>query len=97
MCLLVYSCFSVILKTATPNPTLKIMANIVARCHKLVEAEILRRSSQVVSVVGDKVYIFGGELRPREPRDNDVHVVSLDSSKLLESILKGDETDPCPI
>ena len=73
------------------------MANIVARCHKLVEAEILRRSSQVVSVVGDRVYIFGGELRPREPRDNDVHVVSLDSSKLLESILKGDETDPCPI
>lgn len=73
------------------------MANIVARCHKLVEAEILRRSSQVVSVVGDRVYIFGGELRPREPRDNDVHVVSLNSSKLLENILKCGKTDPCPI
>lgn len=58
------------------------MANIVARCHKLLECEILRRSSQIVSVVGDRAYIFGGELRPREPRDNDVHAVSLGSSKL---------------
>lgn len=58
------------------------MANILAKCHKLLEADILRRSSQVVSVVGSRAYIFGGELRPREPRDNDVHVVSIDSGKL---------------
>ncbi|RJE24735.1 hypothetical protein PHISCL_02944 [Aspergillus sclerotialis] len=58
------------------------MANIVAKCHKLVETEILRRSSQAVSVVRDGVYIFGGELRPREPRDNDVHVVSLSSNMI---------------
>lgn len=58
------------------------MANIVAKCHKLLEADILRRSSQVVSVVGNRAYIFGGELRPREPRDNDVHVISIGSSKL---------------
>jgi hypothetical protein len=58
------------------------MANIVAKCHKLLEADILRRSSQVVSVVGNRAYIFGGELRPREPRDNDVHAISLGRSKL---------------
>lgn len=58
------------------------MANIVARCHKLLEGEILRRSSQIVSVVGDQVYIFGGELRPREPRDNNLHTISLGDSKL---------------
>ena len=64
------------------------MANIVARCHKLLEGEILRRSSQIVSVVGDQAYIFGGELRPREPRDNDVHAVSLGSSKLRRVVNK---------
>lgn len=58
------------------------MAKIVAKCHKLVEGEVLRRSSQIISVIGDQAYIFGGELRPREPRDNDIHAVSLDSSKL---------------
>ncbi|KAJ5653950.1 hypothetical protein N7490_000953 [Penicillium lividum] len=55
------------------------MAKIVAKCHKILEGEILRRSSQIVSVVGDRAYIFGGELRPREPRDNDIHAVSLDN------------------
>lgn len=58
------------------------MPNIVASCHKLLEAEVLRRSSQVVSVVGDRAYIFGGELQPREPRDNDVYSVSLNTGKL---------------
>lgn len=55
---------------------------ITAQCHKLLEAEILQRSSQIVSVVGEQAYIFGGELRPREPRDNDVYAVSLDNGKL---------------
>ena len=55
---------------------------ITAKCHKLLDAEILQRSSQILSVVGDRAYIFGGELRPREPRDNDVHAVSLDNGKL---------------
>ena len=59
------------------------MAKFIAKCHKILEGEILRRSSQIVSVVGDRAYIFGGELRPREPRDNDIHAVSLGSSKLL--------------
>ncbi|GES59756.1 galactose oxidase/kelch, beta-propeller [Aspergillus terreus] len=42
---------------------------------KLLSADILQRSSQIISLTPDNVYIFGGELRPREPRDNDVHVV----------------------
>lgn len=55
---------------------------ITAQCHKLLEAEILQRSSQIVSVVDNQAYIFGGELRPREPRDNVVYAVSLDNGKL---------------
>lgn len=58
------------------------MAKINAICHNVMENEVLRRSSQVLSVIGDRAYVFGGELRPREPRDNDVHVVSLGSGKL---------------
>lgn len=52
--------------------------SVQAKWSKLLNAEILQRSSQALSVVGNKVYVFGGELRPREPRDNVVHVVSLD-------------------
>lgn len=55
---------------------------IQAKWKNILEAEILQRSSQVVSAVDDQVYIFGGELRPREPRDNDLHTVSLGPGKL---------------
>ncbi|KAJ5658392.1 uncharacterized protein N7484_002041 [Penicillium longicatenatum] len=53
---------------------------ITAQCYKLIEAEVLQRSSHIVSVVDNQAVIFGGELQPREPRDNDVHSVSLDSA-----------------
>ena len=59
------------------------MAILSAKWQKLLDIEPLQRSSQVVSVLGQHAYIFGGELRPREPRDNDVHVVSLNPGKLL--------------
>jgi hypothetical protein len=55
---------------------------ITAQCYKLIEAEVLQRSSHIVSVVDNQAVIFGGELQPREPRDNDVHSVSLDNGKL---------------
>jgi hypothetical protein len=51
---------------------------VQAKWSKLLDVETLQRSSQALSVVDNKVYVFGGELRPREPRDNVVHVVSLD-------------------
>jgi len=53
------------------------MTAISAKWQELLEAEVLQRSSQVLAVVDGQAYIFGGELRPREPRDNDVHVLSL--------------------
>lgn len=58
---------------------------IQAKWSKLLDVEVLQRSSQALSVVDDKVYIFGGEFRPREPRDNVVHVVSLDNQGVLSS------------
>lgn len=71
------------------------MAKIVANRHKLVEDEILRRSSQILSVVKDRAYIFGGELRPREPRDNDVHAVLLSGSKLNRFKCRRNTLDTC--
>ncbi|KAF7717308.1 Uncharacterized protein PECH_005088 [Penicillium ucsense] len=59
---------------------------ITAKCYKLQDDEILQRSSQVVSVIGDRVYVFGGELRPREPRDNDVHAVTLQDNATAEIV-----------
>lgn len=44
---------------------------------KLVTNQQLQRSSHNVSVIDSTVYIFGGELKPREPRDNDVHKIGL--------------------
>lgn len=40
----------------------------------------LQRSSHIVSAVDKHVYIFGGELVPREPRDNEVFNVDLNST-----------------
>lgn len=55
------------------------MAPISGIWHKLLESERLQRSSQAVSVIDGKAYVFGGELRPREPVDNELHIVSIDS------------------
>lgn len=59
------------------------MARLTATWIKLTTQSQLERSSQTVSVVDDNVYIFGGELQPRKPRDNDVHVISLKDGRLL--------------
>ncbi|KAL6711099.1 hypothetical protein ACN47E_006974 [Coniothyrium glycines] len=44
---------------------------------RLLDTERLRRSSQVLSVVDHHVLIFGGEVKPREPVDSKVDVLSL--------------------
>lgn len=44
---------------------------------RLLDTERLRRSSQVLSIIDGNVCIFGGEIKPREPLDDKVDVVSL--------------------
>lgn len=44
---------------------------------RLASSVRLYRSSQAVSVVGEKMYIFGGELVPRQPVDNKIDVVKV--------------------
>ena len=61
--------------------TLQRMASVTATWKKLAAAEPLQRSSHNVSAVGNSIYVFGGELKPREPRDNDVHKLDLNGAK----------------
>ncbi|KAI5239638.1 kelch repeat protein [Aureobasidium subglaciale] len=44
------------------------------------KAQSLQRSSHTLSTLGSRALIFGGELLPREPRDNDVQILNLASS-----------------
>lgn len=53
------------------------MAKVTGTWHKKASSQALQRSSQVLSMIGDRAYIFGGELEPRKPRDNDVYEVNL--------------------
>ncbi|KAH0356642.1 galactose oxidase, partial [Aureobasidium melanogenum] len=39
-------------------------------------ADSLQRSSQTLSTLGNRALIFGGELHPRQPRDNNVHILN---------------------
>lgn len=45
----------------------------------------LTRSSHTLSVVDDAAYIFGGELLPRQPRDNDVYKIEITAGSMLVS------------
>ncbi|KAL5342251.1 hypothetical protein BJX70DRAFT_339466 [Aspergillus crustosus] len=44
---------------------------------RITTDESIKRSSQTVTVLGDDVFIYGGELRPREPVDSAIHRVSV--------------------
>jgi hypothetical protein len=61
---------------------------VTGRWTKVLDAEILQRSSQVLAVVDNVAHVFGGELRPREPRDNDVHTIALDGTSKIIRVCK---------
>jgi hypothetical protein len=64
-------------------PVSKPISTLKGTWKRLLDTERLRRSSQVLSVVDSNVYIFGGEVKPREPIDDKVDVVPLKSSMPL--------------
>ncbi|KAL1874777.1 hypothetical protein VTK73DRAFT_196 [Phialemonium thermophilum] len=51
-----------------------------AKWSRVVFDPRLRRSSQALSVVAKKAYMFGGELVARQPVDNDLYVIQLDQN-----------------
>jgi hypothetical protein len=42
----------------------------------------LPRSSHTLSVIAGRAYIFGGEINPQEPVDNDMHIITLPSGSV---------------
>ncbi|OBT54015.1 hypothetical protein VE04_04587 [Pseudogymnoascus sp. 24MN13] len=70
---------------------------IAASWTSLLASGELQRSSHVLSVVRGTGYIFGGELLPRQPRDN--HVYRLDSKYHAAQLVletKGTSASPSP-
>ncbi|KAL8819048.1 MAG: hypothetical protein Q9223_002446, partial [Gallowayella weberi] len=55
-----------------------------AKWRRLTTSTPLPRSSHSLSVVKGKAYIFGGEELPRQPVDNDMHILTLPSSTVNE-------------
>ncbi|KAF7591878.1 hypothetical protein BBP40_000921 [Aspergillus hancockii] len=54
---------------------------------KLPSDTSIQRSSQTLSVIAGNAYLYGGELRPREPVDSAVYRITLDSHKAPENNL----------
>ena len=57
------------------------MASLSATWSRLATSSRLQRSSHTLSVVGSNVWIFGGELQPRWPVDNQLDVIAVDDSE----------------
>ena len=62
------------------HPTLPLKANLTH-----IGSVPLARSHHTLSIVKGRAYIFGGETAPGELADNDMHVVILPSSGVLEA------------
>jgi len=56
------------------------MSTIAVKWTRLASSARLKRSSQTVSVVANHAWIFGGELQPRQPVDNQFDLVELSKS-----------------
>jgi hypothetical protein len=52
-----------------------------AKWHR-IDSLPLPRSSHSLSVIKGRAYIFGGEINPREPVDNDMHIITLPSGSV---------------
>jgi hypothetical protein len=59
--------------------------SLTASWKKVAEGDVLKRSSHAVAAIEDQVYVFGGELVARQPRDGDVHAVTLGGGMLEHS------------
>lgn len=56
--------------------------SLSASWKKVAGDDVLKRSSHAVAAIDGHVYVFGGELVARQPRDGDVHAVALGGGML---------------
>ncbi|KAJ5112039.1 hypothetical protein N7532_000084 [Penicillium argentinense] len=62
---------------------------------KLSSDNEVPRSSQTLAVLGNNAYIYGGELRPREPVDSTVYSIQLSPSNFFQRPWKRHISNPC--
>lgn len=48
-----------------------------ARWRKVTESDVLKRSSHAVAAIDDQIYLFGGELVARQPKDSEVYALAV--------------------
>ena len=65
----------------TNVPVMAFTKKLSASWSLITSSKRLSRSSQAVSIVDKKAFIFGGELLPRQPVDNRVDVINLGSAQ----------------
>jgi N-acetylneuraminic acid mutarotase len=58
---------------------------------KVTASDLLKRSSHTVAAINDQVYVFGGELVARQPKDGDVYAVVINGgmSRFAVSMVYG--------
>ncbi|KAI1637850.1 kelch repeat protein [Biscogniauxia mediterranea] len=62
------------------------MTQVSATWTRLASSARLQRSSQCLSVLGSRAWIFGGELLPRQPVDNQLDVIDLDPAQEPDAV-----------
>ncbi|POR39153.1 Kelch repeat protein [Tolypocladium paradoxum] len=72
------------------------MSSLSASWLRVAASSRLRRSSQALSIVGSKAWIFGGELVPRQPVDNQLDVIDLDAAPVSVDTVLAPEQAPSP-
>lgn len=75
---------------AVARPTMPLKAKF----NRISTGNQLPRSSHSLSIIKGRAYIFGGEIRPREPVDNVMHVYTLPSSGVTEADYKAVPAHP---
>lgn len=63
--------------TDSPQPATHPPKNSMKGTWERIYVPEIPRSSHTINIVNDTAYIFGGEISPRQPVDNDMHVVRL--------------------
>ncbi|KAF2173705.1 hypothetical protein M409DRAFT_15979 [Zasmidium cellare ATCC 36951] len=76
------------------------MPTLPAQWTPLASTSKLQRSSHTLTTLNSTLYIFGGELKPREPRDNELHKISIPNNDTnaasVESIKAPTTNAPTP-
>lgn len=59
-----------------------------AKWRKLADGDVLKRSSHAVAAIDDEIYLFGGELVARQPKDGQVHTLAVSKGIIFQWLVK---------